>query len=151
MLRVLTIALFIFFLSCETANKPNFPKTELKATPALNSILPLLNHCWTDHADSSHQITFRNMQWYDIYNSDTTSVNPFRLFTNYLDRGGKEDLSGKYLVLEESPGNFYTFFIEQLDSLNLVLDFVTAGTKYNLYRQAQSVQLNELNAQDSIK
>lgn len=91
------------------------------------------------------------MQWYDIYNSDTTSVNPFRLFTNYLDRGGKEDLSGKYLVLEESPGNFYTFFIEQLDSLNLVLDFVSAGSKYNLYRQSQPAQLNELNAQDSIK
>lgn len=127
---------FIIFLGCSSEQSSrSVQKINKEPYSSGSSQLLLLYGKWQDLKDTSHQIVFSDLLWIDFYNGDTTSKNKIALFSDFPEKGGRADLSGSLIGLEESPGNFYYFKIQLLDSLNLVLDFVNAGTTYQLIRK----------------
>jgi hypothetical protein len=110
-LRDLLLSLIIIpiVVSCNETKREEVQKT---TSPEIN--LPnnyaLLEGKWNDSKDSSHAIIFTNKKWIDLYNA------------------------GKFIQLEESPGHNYYLIIQELDSSELHLEFITSGIRYELYR-----------------
>lgn len=118
----------------QTANHPVVSHKALHATKK-----SLLEQKWLDAKDSSHSVTMNNGYWYDLYNNDTVSVNPYMLYTDFPDKGGQISENGTILHLEESPGNFYDFRITQIDSQHLFLRLVAADLEYSFIKITELV------------
>lgn len=151
-LLLLFFSSVLFFTACKENHTEETLQEELvQSVNTLPTTSERLSRAWIDRRDMSHEVIFAGDKWYDLYNKDTTSVSPYTLYNNYPDKGGQLSKYGEYLQLEESPGNYYMFIIEELDSVSLELNFVTAGQHYSFVSQDAMKAAEVAEVKDSVK